>query len=250
MTVVVAFYCSDGVVIASDSMITPSIGGVNVGHHHGQKIQILSGEQISAFAGDQGQGARFSLMADGTYATISQNGHAIDYPLALTTAILREFELTKILGSINVNTVLAYPHNSQHQCCVFEGPLQPRLLDEQHFYVALGNGKLGADPFLRFLSDVFCQDGYPTVREAIFLSTWAVQHVIDTNPGGVAGPIKVAVLERALDGSVSARELPSTEIDEHRQAVESACESLKMWRQDIQSGDAASDVPDPPSAPT
>ena len=68
--------------------------------------------------------------------------------------------------------------------------MQPRLLDKDHYYVALGTGKLSADPFLRLLVDTFCQSGQPTVREAVFLATWAVQHVIDVNPGGVAGPIR------------------------------------------------------------
>jgi hypothetical protein len=40
MTVVVAFHCSDGVVIAADSMITPSMGGLGVGHHHVKKSQF------------------------------------------------------------------------------------------------------------------------------------------------------------------------------------------------------------------
>ena len=54
MTVVVTFYCPDGIVIAADSMITPSMGGINVGHHHGRKIELLPGPQVFAFAGDQG----------------------------------------------------------------------------------------------------------------------------------------------------------------------------------------------------
>lgn len=57
MTVAVAFLCADGVVVAADSMITPSIGGLNVGHHSGVKVYVLSGPQVFAFAGDQGQAA-------------------------------------------------------------------------------------------------------------------------------------------------------------------------------------------------
>jgi hypothetical protein len=250
MTVVVAFYCTDGVVIAADSMITPSMGNINVGHHHGQKIQILSDSLISAFAGDQGQGARFSLLAQGVYPMIAQTGRPIDYPIALTAAVLGEFEVTRILGSISVNTVLAYSHGTEHQCCVFEGPLQPRLLDRSHFYVALGSGKLCADPFLRFLSDTFCQDGLPTVREAIFLSTWVVQYVIETNPGGVADPIRISILERNAANALVGRELGEGEITQHKEAVESAKKALKDWRIGIQTGAAADDVPAPPNAPT
>jgi len=127
--------------------------------------------------------------------------------------------------------------------------MQPRLLDRDHYYVALGSGKLSADPFLRFLADIFCQSEQPTVREAVFLATWTVQHVIDVNPGGVAGPIRVAVLEKDDAGSFIARELPDTEIEEHKQAIESAGEALRSWRSSIQSGTAAQGVPQPPVAP-
>jgi hypothetical protein len=102
---------------------------------------------------------------------------------------------------------------------------------------------LSADPFLRFLVDVFCPNGQPTVPEAIFLATWAVQHVIDTNPGGVAGPIRVATFMRDQAGDFHAVELPDNEIQEHQQAVESAANALREWRDKIQSGDAADDAP-------
>jgi len=64
MTVVVAFHCPDGTVIAADSMITPSMGGISVGHHHGRKIEVLAGPQLFAFAGDQGHAARLNIMAE------------------------------------------------------------------------------------------------------------------------------------------------------------------------------------------
>jgi hypothetical protein len=127
--------------------------------------------------------------------------------------------------------------------------MQPRLLDSDHNYVALGSGKLSADPFLRFLADIFCQSGQPTVREAVFLATWTVQHVIDVNPGGVAGPIRMAVLERNDLNAFVARELPDTEIEEHKQAVDSAAQALRDWRSNIQSGFAAQGVPHSPVAP-
>jgi len=132
---------------------------------------------------------------------------------------------------------------------VFEGRLQPRLLDEHHYYAAHGSGKLSADPFLRFITDVFCPSGRPTVREGVFLAAWTVQHVIDVNPGGVAGPVRMATLERDAAGTLVARSLPTDEIDEHLQAIESAATALRKWRDEIQSGHAADDAPEPPLPP-
>src|SRR5450432_3497648 len=105
------------------------------------------------------------------------------------------------------------------------------------------------DPFLRFITDVFCPAGRPTVREAIFLAAWTVQHVIDVNPGGVAGPARIATLERDGAGVLTARSLPTEEIDEHLQAIESAATALRKWRDEIQSGSAAVDAPEPPTPP-
>jgi 20S proteasome alpha/beta subunit len=250
MTVVVAFLCADGVVIAADSMITPSMGGISVGHHHGRKIEILAGPQLFAFAGDQGQAARFRILAEHQHAQISRLAHALDYALGMSGGIIQQLATTGITGNaIGTNTILAYGHDGSHHCCMFEGQLQPRLLDQHHFYAALGSGKLSADPFLRFLVDIFCQNGRPTLREAIFLATWAVQHVIDTNPGGVAGPIRVATFDADQDGNFQARELPDNEIAEHQQAIESAADALRVWRDRLQSGAAAADAPDLPPAP-
>jgi 20S proteasome alpha/beta subunit len=248
MTIVVAFYCSDGVVIGADSMLTPSMGNIAVGHHNARKVEVLSGDQIYAFAGDLGQAHRFRIMAEHQHPLRGQARHALDYPITLTQNLIAQFNATGIgSGAIGVNTVLAFCHGAAPHCCVFEGAMQPRLLDQNHYYVALGSGKLSGDPFLRFLVDTFCS-APPTIREAIFLTTWAIQHVIETNPGGVAGPIRIAVLESA-NNQRQARELPIDEIAEHQQAVESARSALRTWRDRLQSGAAADDAPEPPKAP-
>lgn len=124
---------------------------------------------------------------------------------------------------------------------------QPRLLDNDHYYAALGTGKLSADPFLRFLTGVFCLEGRPSVRQATLLATWVVHHVIETNPGGVAGPIQISTLEMR-NGIVSARELNvETDIQEHMQAIQSAGDALRDWRDAMRSGEVAGDAPAQPS---
>lgn len=247
MTVVVAFHCSDGVVIAADSMITPSMGGMPVGHHHGHKLSVLAGPQLFAFAGDQGQADRFRVMTDGAHGRIATATHPLEYAVALSGGIIDQFQRTGIgMAQIGTNAILAFQMGNTHHCCVFEGQVQPRFLDQNHFYVALGSGKLSADPFLRFLADTFCpQNSQPTVAEGIFLATWVVQHVIDTNPGGVAGPIRVATFSEDA-GTPHARLLDDSEISEHQQAIESARTALKDWRDELLSGDAAADAPDVP----
>ena len=251
MTVVVAFLCSDGAVIAADSMITTSIGGRPVGHLKGKKTEVLQDNQIFAYAGDQGQGARFRILTDGYRDAVAKAVHPIDYPLDLTEAILAQFQKTLILNTFDVDVALGFLHNDQPCCAVFEGALQPRLLDQVHFFASLGSGKQMADPFLRFIVDVFCNQGVPNVREAIFLATWIVEHVIETNPGGVAGPITIVTIEKdATSGDWGAVEIPDTEIDEHRQAIKSAGDALRAWRDGLQSGEAAEGTDAPPQIQT
>jgi len=250
MTVVVAFLCSDGAVIAADSMLTPTLGQLNVGHHKAIKVHALSGPQIVGWAGDQGQAARFTALAEMHHQVANQVPTTLEYPLGLTQGLIAQFTATGIVNSIGVNAVLAFLHRGSCRCCVFEGPMQPRLLDAQHYYVVLGSGKLSADPFVRFITDIFCRSGQPNVREATFLATWTIQHVIDTNPGGVAGPIRITVFKKDLSGTYSVYEIPEDELEEHQQAIESAADALRNWRSGVESGDAAKGVPPPPASPS
>ena len=185
--------------------------------------------------------ARCRHLVSVNHSHIANCKHPIDYGLTLSGCMVQDFNNTglKVGDGGNVTSVIAFQMGGTAHCCVFS-VLQPLLLDAQHFYMAIGSGKLSADPFLRFLVDTFCEGrNQPTVREAVFLSTWVVQHVIETNPGGVDGPIRVAVLERGSQG-FGARELPQNELDEHQQAIGSAQQSLRDWRDAIQAGNVNS----------
>ena len=228
MTLIVAFACTDGAVVAADSMLTANMGALATGHHHGRKVHILPDHHVFAFAGDQGQAERFRVMASANTARAAAGPHALDYGLFLTQNIVAQFNSTGIGNTINMNAVLAYTHGKAMSVCAFMGLLQPWLLDQYHYFVALGSGKQMADPFLRFLLDIFSPT-QPSVREAVFLATWTLQHTINTNPGGVAGPIRIVVVEQAA-GAFSARELSPDEIGEQQQAITDAEAKLRDWR--------------------
>lgn len=177
-------------------------------------------------------------------------GHAIDFPITLTNSIVQQFHNSGIGNQINVNALLGFGHGGTHQLCAFEGMVQPRLLDPAHYYVALGSGKLSADPFLRFLVDIFCLNGPPSVAEATFLTAWAIQHVCEVNPGGVAPPTRIAVMERQADGSYQCRALSDNEVDDQGQLITSARQALRDWRDSLtppDNGEAPDeDIPAPP----
>jgi hypothetical protein len=247
MTVVVAFYCTDGVVIAADSMITPRIGNIGIGHRKGKKVHIMANDQVFAFAGDPGQASRFRVVAEALGPAIAGRPHPLLHPLDIANNVHAQFQASGIADKKDLATVLAFSHGGTFHCCVFEGQVQPRLLDAAHYFTTFGSGALSAEPFLGFVTNVFCTNGQPSVRDAVFLATWVVQHVIDTNPGGVAGPICVCAFESNGAGGYSARELPDTEIAEHQQAIQSAGEALRTWLQKMQSGEAGEEVEAPPT---
>jgi hypothetical protein len=248
MTVVVGFHCSDGAVIAADSMITPSMGNTAVGHHKGQKVFVLPGEKIFAFSGDQGLAMR-ALYAVEQYTAAAAD--TMQYAIGIWQGFNAELGKTGFqlaTWNPNLNTLVAFTYNNAHQLCLFGsgGHYLPMLLGPGNYFVSLGSGKQFADPFLRFVVDTFCTGGPPTVADARFYVTWVVQHVIETNPGGVAGPIRMAVLSRNDKGQYSAAEIPSDDVQEHLEAVAEAGQVLRDWRAGTL---AQPPTPEPPPTP-
>jgi hypothetical protein len=58
-----------------------------------------------------------------------------------------------------------------------------------------------------------------------------------------------AAFERNASGVFAARELPPAEIATYVQAIDDAAQALRDWRQAIQTGAAAGNVPPAPPAP-
>jgi hypothetical protein len=229
-------------------MITPAMGNAAVGHHHGQKVFALNGRQLFAFAGDQGLAQRARYVVEQN-PPLPATPDPILHAANLYAATAQNFALTAInITTANLNTLVAFDFNNTHQCCMFGGGFQPTVLDAGNFFTALGSGKQFADPFLRFVVDTFCNTGQPTVGEARFLAIWVVQHVIETNPGGVAGPIRMAVLARNAQGRLEAAELPADNVQEHQEAVQEAGQVLRDWRAKGQAVPPAA-PPTPPTPP-
>ena len=251
MTVVVAFLCTDGVVIGADSMLSVSMGNVPVAQHMAKKVHILQGNQIAGYAGNPGFAARFRALVDLNLRNLTADRHPLVYASLITKSAQQEFEATKInLGNLDLNTVLAFPHKDAFHCCAFESPaLQPRLLDKDHFFVSFGTGAVATNPFLRFLYNVFCQGNQPPLREAIFLTTWALKYAIETIPGGVATPLYIGVLNQGADGQSIARELSDDDIREHEEAMNDARQALRDWRDSLHAPTADKDAPCKPEPP-
>ena len=241
MTIVVAFLCSDGVVVAADSMITLSVNNEPQVRNTGKKVAILDGPQVFAFSGSADLGARFRRAADDAHTKINLDADPLKYPLHLSHVMQNQFLSTGASGK--VSPVLAYVHKDVPHCCIFvDTPPQPQLLDEDRFYGSLGSVTASAELFLRFLVGVFCPKGQPNVRKGVFLATWAIEYVIETAPSSVAGPIQVVTLERDDQNAFVARELPALMIERQQEAIESARMSLRAWYDSFLAGVAVGNV--------
>lgn len=244
MTVLVGIFCTDGVVVAADSMLS-----ARASNQTGKKVSILSGNQVYGWAGDNGLAQRFGNIVDKSSSILSANPALgpLDYGVALSQAAIDQFKRTGFsFDGIALNAVLGLEFNGTYQCCVFEGSLQPRALDSHHFYFCTGSGQTSAHPFLKFISNILCRSGQPNLADGIFIAAWTIRHTIDTAVGGVAEPIRIATISPDNAGAPAARELTSAEIDEHLQAIDSANEALRKWRDDLISGAGAGNTPSPP----
>jgi hypothetical protein len=76
------------------------------------------------------------------------------------------------------------------------------------------------------------------------MALWALMHVCDINPGGVAEPIHIAVL-RMEGGKPVARLLDDSELQEQRNMVLQATEHLASFRDILEGKKFTSAVPVP-----
>jgi hypothetical protein len=89
----------------------------------------------------------------------------------------------------------------------------------------------------------------PSLQEGIFAATWALDHAIELNPGGIKGPTQIAVLTRENGSStLTARMLEDDELAEHRDSVDGAKAHLAAYRE-ILAGKAAVVTAVPPTPP-
>lgn len=90
---------------------------------------------------------------------------------------------------------------------------------------------------------VFWKDDLPSSQDGIFAVTWALQQAIEINPGGINGPMQIAVLGPDKKGKLFARLLEESELAEHKNNVEGAISYLSNYAQ-------GSPVEETPALPT
>ncbi len=88
-------------------------------------------------------------------------------------------------------------------------------------YISIGSGQQNADPFLAFLRRVFWEGKTPNLSDGIFATLWALTQTIKSSPSSVSEPITIAVLK-------------DEELEEHRQAITEAENTLRGFRTELE----------------
>ena len=123
---------------------------------------------------------------------------------------------------------------------------QPEIKDlGDLWFTSAGSGQHITDSFLALFKEIFWKDGPPNVRGGIFTALWALRHACEVNPGGIKGPVRLAVLAREK-GKLRARRLDKDQIAEHENVVTAATEHMRGFLDVLEGRTEASDLPQPP----
>lgn len=244
MTAIVGVLCRDGVVVASDSSATFGTPFGRSIEQETRKIRLIpDGSCIACGAGSVGLIQRFCHAVELSKVADFPAMHPMDIGRAVVLSAQKEFHSTRA-STDSFGAVLAFPSILGPQLCEFSGePMQFEFKTKDLWYVSLGCVQIVLDSFLGLTREVFWTEGQPMIQEAIFAASWAIDHAIRVNPGGVNGPIEIATLA-TRDGILSASLLSRDDTLEHEQAIEEAKSALRSWRQSFSA--TAKAIPDNP----
>lgn len=230
MTAIVGVYCKDGVVIGSDSSATFSAGGIRTIEQPHEKIQIIGERVIVAGTGQVGLGQRFTSIVQKSHdAKLFDNNPSLDMARILSKETRSNFSETGVEKN-QYGALVAYPSGKKHSLCEFATTdFQPELKNEKLWFVSMGSGQLITDPFLAFIHEVFWDKGLPTVTDAVFAVKWTLDQAVKYNPGGINGPIRIAILENVAD-KLKARLLSDDDLSEHDENINECKEVLRSLR--------------------
>jgi 20S proteasome alpha/beta subunit len=243
VTSIVGVLCRDGAVIGTDSATT--FGGRNrTIEQRTEKLDIVGDEVILAGAGQLGLRRRFrDIVEDAWRKDLLKKSRPIDLGKYLSATTVQDFGSTRAPQGA-FGAMLAFPCQDAPFLCTFDPDhFQPELIEKRLWYDSMGSAKPITDPFLALMRKAFWTSGPPLVHDAIFAVTWALEHAIEVNPGGVNDPIRIAVLERGM--GLKAHILSDHELLEHKQNVAAAYGALRRFRE-RQSVGPARDLPEVP----
>jgi 20S proteasome alpha/beta subunit len=209
VTLIVGVLCRDGVVMASDSAATYAASGMHtIGQQSMTKVRALGNSVLYASTGAVGMS---QIIADGiesqwaamrksnpspeqVMVTISKDIYERCKHLFHSASMLAQAGVRHAPAEVSCRSLVAVPVLNKPCLFQFGETGAPEQVTEQLCCVALGSGQPIADPFMAFMKKILWPDCPPTLAEARLVAAWTVQHVVQTNPGGVAGDAQIATL--------------------------------------------------------
>ncbi len=260
MTVIIGIHCNDGVVVGADGAATLGALGTSTVRQPVKKLIIIDKSVIVGVSGPVGLGQCYATEVEELWVkqklkhkkpveamTVIQNAlwkHA-ERELRAASIAAQAIGPQLAAQSALASAIVAYRAAKEpcliqynHQCC-------PELATENLPFVAIGSGQPIADPFLAFLRSVFWPDRLPSVKDGTFATLWTLKHAIETNPGGVANPIQIAVLEKVGEGWL-AKVLSESELQEHEVAIDAAKRLLASFPDTLHKDVVESEPPPEP----
>ena len=246
--------------MASDSAATYVAGATpTIGQQKIAKIQVLGDNWIFASTGAVGIGQVVASRINEAWRkkvflnSMKDSGrlmHLIGQEIATTVApYLQSAPHMKALNEPAplCKCILSIPVDDTPRLFSFDYNGAPEEASDLSF-IALGSGQLLADGFLAFLRKVLWNETmFPTLGEGRLAAIWTLQHVIDSAPGGVSGPIQMAIL--TSDGKSAAVEMADARrIEEHQELIASAERALGASFDPPQTDKSNNDPPAPPSS--
>ena len=246
MTAIVGVLCRDGLVIGIDSSTTFTSGaGQRTIEQPTEKLEIYSDAVIVAGTGQVGLGQRFGRIIEVAYddRVFVGTRHHTEVGTEICKRTTENFGVTGVQRG-QYGALVGFSLGTRPYLCEFAiDDFQPEFKTERLWYCSMGGGQQITDPFLGLMREVFWRDGLPSVQDATFAVTWSLDHAIQVNPGGINGPVRIAVMEK-YDGRYRARLLKGEDLEEHRQNIEQAKERLRTF-----SASQRADSPDTPEIP-
>lgn len=242
MTAIVGVLCRDGVVLGTDSSALFTDGTRPTIEQPTEKLLILRSHVILAGTGYIGHNQRFAELIEKSWdQRVFQSKHPMDVARHLSKGITDDLVNTNATRG-QYGALVAYPCGDKFSLCEFEVKgLQPELKNEKIWYCSMGSAQQITDPFLALMREVFWKDGPPNTQEGIFAVTWALDHAVKVNPGGVNAPIRIAVLLKGKKGPEPSL-LSEEELSSHRQNVDEAKAHLSDYAKKFRP-EAAPDLP-------
>ena len=235
MTAIVGVLCHDGAVVGTDSSVTFTGGSVRTIEQPAEKLHLIGERVLLAGTGFVGHGQRFHAIIEAGVQDkmFSRERTPIDVCKELSRKAIEDFLSTHSPKGL-YGALVAFPLGRDPVLCEFgEEHFQPGLLTKQIWYCSMGSAQPITDPFLALMREIFWSSGPPSVNDATFAVTWALDHAIAVNPGGVNGPVRIAVLERSKKGLLSTKLLVESDLDEHRSSIQEAKNRLSKFPEEL-----------------